>query len=94
MIFLWPFGDVFEWFRGTHRSSGHRLASDAFWGDTKMPRDSVSAASALQSGLRWDLARSHWLNVFAKLDLSKLGHVVLAVPSLRTGLNSLSWHFP
>jgi hypothetical protein len=37
--------------------------------NTRMPRDRVSAASALQSGLRWDLARSHWLNVFAKLDL-------------------------
>ena len=63
------FGDVFQQFHGARRSSGHRLASDAFLGNTRMPRDRDSAASALQTGLRWDLALSHWLCVFAKLDL-------------------------
>ena len=87
-----------------NRSSGHRLARVAPLASTRMPRDRVSASNALQSELHWDLVRSHWPNVFAKLNLWKLGYVMLAAGELschtpvlpythtQAGFDALKWH--
>ena len=48
------------------RSLALLSVGDARLAATKTPLDRASATSALRSGLRWELVRSRWLNVFVK----------------------------